>query len=148
MDEAFLAVFGDSFLMVVSESRCDLRCDGAGEGDLSNSGGGGLRCLLARGSPLLAVGLIDESLIMEAQANLIMHARFGPSADLSSVADVGLVSFSAPEFDLGPHAKEMQRLRPSLASTTGSDAVGDIGGGVFDTSVVVRLRKGSLCGNL
>jgi len=126
MDVAFLAVFGDSFLMVVSESRCDLRCNVAGEGDFINSGGGGLRCLLAREGPLLAVGLIGESFIMEAQANLIMHARFGGSAALSSVADVGLIGFSTSEFDLGPHAKEMQRLRPSLASTTGSDAVGDI----------------------
>ena len=81
-------------------------------------GGGGLRCREAR---LVASGRLDETL--EGQTNLRAQGRLGGVEGFDSAfGGCGLLlsGFGSSIF-WRPQAKVIQRLRPSLSSTTGSD---------------------------
>ena len=115
----FRMLIGDGLRTVESESRCDF---GDTFGDPRNfcSSGAGLAARARR--DLLALDGASVE-IFDGHANLIVQTRFGGSGICSGEG----FGFAASSAGLGtsfrPHANEIHRFRPKVASTTCSPGV-------------------------
>lgn len=108
--------FGDSFLIVTSESRCPRFEEFEGDDDFAG-GGAGLCNRILRCCPSLVGDFGAET--FEGQRNLMVDGRLGAST-LVALATASTGGFSEGSSDLAPHMKLIQRFRPSSASTVGS----------------------------